>query len=435
MKIKYLMLLMALFASPGVSKTAIAVEPQPTLESLSQQVKSLTQEVRQLRAAQNKTWLDERRVEEVKTLVKEVLADADTRASLLESGMTAGYNNGFFLASEDGNFKLRVLGMIEFRHIYSSRNNSGQDDDESGFEMCRTRLGFKGHVFDPKNQFFIWTGHSSSGTYLPLDIWVKRDLGNGWAVQAGAFKVQFFKEWLISETCQQMVERSPLTSVFGGSYTEGINLLYGNDNFKAVLSLTDGLNQRVTPFTDEETEAFAVTARADYLLTGTWKQTKDAESWVDEPVMIALGGAIHHQVGEYGTTTDEARKLQWTADIQAEFGGWNILAAVVGRKIDQTTAALNQLGMMIQAGVFLTPDFELTASYAWGDSDVSGEEDMQILSMGFNKFFNKHALKISGDFGYALNPVSNTFAKQGWQVDAADEDGQLLTRLQLQLLF
>lgn len=415
--------------------TVLATEPQPTIEALFQQINELKAEVRELRAAQDQSWLNERRVEEVRSLVKEVLADADTRASLLENSLTAGYNNGFFMASEDGNFKLRVLGMIEFRYVYAGRQNSGQDDGESGFDMCRTRFGFKGHVFDPKTEFFIWTGHGSTCAYLPLDIWIKRDLGHGFAVQAGVFKVQFFKEWLISETSLQMVERSPLTVVFGGSYTEGVNLFYSKDNLKAVVSINDGLDKRASAFTDEEAEVMAVTSRVDYLLTGSWKQTADAESWVDEPTMIVVGGAIHHQVGEYGTTTDEARTLQWTVDVQAEFGGWNILAAVVGNQIDQTSVTKHQLGVLVQAGVFLKPDFEITGSYVWGDSDVAGESEMQIVSIGFNKFFNKHALKISGDLGYALNPVSTTFAKQGWQVDAADEDGQLLTRIQVQLLF
>ncbi|HAI12134.1 MAG TPA: hypothetical protein DCM28_10555 [Phycisphaerales bacterium] len=414
---------------------AKAQESQPTVQSLYKQIQSLTDEVRELRATQNQTWLSERRAEEAKILVKDVLNDANTRASMMENSMTAGYHNGFFLASEDGNFKLRILGMIEARYVHASRENSGGDNDEGGFDICRTRFGFKGHILNPQTQFFIWTGHSATGSYIPLDVWIKRDLGDGWAVQAGAFKVQFFKEWLISETSLQMIERSPLTSVFGGSYTEGINLLYGDDRFKAVVSLNDGLNQRVSNFTAEDAEAVALTTRVDYLLTGSWNQAKDTEAWTDEPTMIAIGGALHYEVGEYGTTTDEARTLQWTADIQAEFGGWNIFAAVVGNQIDDTTTKLNQLGVLIQAGMFLTPDFELTSSYAWGDSDIAGEEEMQILSIGFNKFFNRHALKLSGDLGYSLNAIPSTFAKQGWQVDNVDEDGQILARAQLQLLF
>ena len=49
-------------------------------------------------------WMTEERAEEVRSLVRDVLADADTRASLLQSGMTAGYDDGFMIGSTDGNF-------------------------------------------------------------------------------------------------------------------------------------------------------------------------------------------------------------------------------------------------------------------------------------------------------------------------------------------
>ena len=39
----------------------------------------------ELETKQSQSWLEGQRVEEVKRLVREVLADADTRASLLES--------------------------------------------------------------------------------------------------------------------------------------------------------------------------------------------------------------------------------------------------------------------------------------------------------------------------------------------------------------
>ena len=41
------------------------------------------------------TWLTEQRADEIRGLVQDVLADADTRASLLQSGTSAGYDDGF----------------------------------------------------------------------------------------------------------------------------------------------------------------------------------------------------------------------------------------------------------------------------------------------------------------------------------------------------
>ena len=75
--------------------------------------------IAELAASQNmesRTWLSTQRAEEVKELVREVLADADMRASLLE-GSSAGHNGDhFFLSNDDGSFLLMVGGQIQIRH-------------------------------------------------------------------------------------------------------------------------------------------------------------------------------------------------------------------------------------------------------------------------------------------------------------------------------
>ena len=50
--------------------------------------------VAELKAASDDDWLTERRAQEIRGLVEDVLADADTRASLLQDGMTAGLGSG-----------------------------------------------------------------------------------------------------------------------------------------------------------------------------------------------------------------------------------------------------------------------------------------------------------------------------------------------------
>lgn len=62
----------------------------------NQHLQDLRDEVAQLRANQREVWLDEHRAGEIKTLIRDVLADADLRASLV--------GKKFYLASEDGGF-------------------------------------------------------------------------------------------------------------------------------------------------------------------------------------------------------------------------------------------------------------------------------------------------------------------------------------------
>ncbi len=88
-------------------------------EDLQQRLDAAEAKITELSASQNAEWLTEQRAEQVRGLVQDVLADADTRASLQGSGMTAGYNNGFVISSNDGNWMLRVNGLMQNRWVLS----------------------------------------------------------------------------------------------------------------------------------------------------------------------------------------------------------------------------------------------------------------------------------------------------------------------------
>ena len=96
----------------------VRADATPGSSDLGAEIAALKSRIAQLEGEQGQTWLNERRAEEVKSLVKEVLADADTRASLLAEGATAGHDGGhFWVGSADGSFLLRVSGIIQIRHV------------------------------------------------------------------------------------------------------------------------------------------------------------------------------------------------------------------------------------------------------------------------------------------------------------------------------
>jgi hypothetical protein len=99
------------------------------------QIAELKQELAELKQQNGQDWLTEQRSSEIRGIVQDVLADADTRTSLQSSGAMAGYNNGFFLASPDGNFSLKVGGQIQIRWVM---NNAKDKNTLYGFENRRT---------------------------------------------------------------------------------------------------------------------------------------------------------------------------------------------------------------------------------------------------------------------------------------------------------
>ena len=51
--------------------------------------------------------------------MQDVLADAKTHGTFMDSGLQAGYKNGFFIQTDDDKFKLVANGYIQFRYVFS----------------------------------------------------------------------------------------------------------------------------------------------------------------------------------------------------------------------------------------------------------------------------------------------------------------------------
>ncbi|MCL4209453.1 MAG: hypothetical protein HRU76_10935 [Phycisphaeraceae bacterium] len=414
--------------------------------SLRQRVAELEARLAELKQTSTHHWLTEQRAADIRALVQDVLADADTRASLLQGGGTAGWDNGFFLASADGNFRLNLKGLVQVRYVFNHQDDDAEDSSRGGFESRRTKLIFTGHVVDPSWIYKVQGNFSSMGGGFVLeDAFIGKALGNGWTFLAGQVKVPMQREFLVENYDQLPVERSLVDAEFNAGRTQGAAIDYRGDWLHFTFGYTDGhtaTGGTNAPALAYDTE-YSLTARAEVLLAGSWDQFADLTSWKGEEFGFMLGGGIHYQDGEYGTAADEIEALQWTVDASLEFGGANLLAYVVGRHLDSTTIDLDQYGFVIQGGFFVTDDVELFARYEWGDDDISSE-DLSIVTVGFNKYFSRQQLRWSCDVGYGLNEVSATWgdgllgtggAGAGWRTDASDNDGQIVFRTQLQLKF
>lgn len=411
---------------------------------------ALEAEVAALRADRDAP-LDAERSEELRRLVGEMVADADARASLLQSGMTAGYDNGFMIGSTDGNFSLTLNGLAQVRYIFNQQSNSPTDDDRGGFENTRTRLTFSGHVVDPSWLYVIQGNFdgTESGTFELQDAYIAKAFDNGLIFAAGQLRVPMTREFLVDEGRQLAVERSLMDAEFGARRTQGVALIHAGETIKLTGAFTDGhpgpngSESMNTPWVTEDTE-WSLTGRIEGLLAGTWAQFDQFTSPRGNETGFLLGGAVHWQQSESGTATDEIQVLQWTLDASAQFDGWNLYAAVVGRHLSEAVD-LDQYGFVIQGGFYLTDDWELYARYEWGDDDdYSGGDDLSIITAGFNRYFAGQTLKWTSDFGYALNEVTATWGDgflgvggrySGWRTDAPGEDGQWVLRTQLQLMF
>lgn len=415
---------------------------------------ALLERIEQLEAAVARLELEqgwsltEARAQQIRELVEDVLADATSRSSLQSSGMTAGWDKGFFLSSPDGNFRLRLRGYLQVRYIYNHRNDppEGADASQMGFENSRTQLFFEGYVLDPTWQYRIQGEFSpSAGSFVLLDGWIRKQFENGFALVAGQGRVPFMREFLVVETAQLAVDRSIVHAEFSAFRSQGIIGEWQGDAVRLAVMFNDGTQRTGGANTawNRDNVRWAVAGRGEVKLAGDWSQFDAFSSWRGDAFGALIGFAGLYQSAQNQPDTDQPDIGSWTADLTLDFGGANLFVAGVGRTLDPSMGRSDQFGLVAQGGVFLLDALELFARYEWGDSGDDAP-DLSVITVGANVFFNRNGLKWTTDIGYGINPVSPFWASGlygagtssiGWLPDAPDEDGQVVVRTQLQLMF
>jgi len=410
------------------------------LAQLRQANTQLQQQVASMQTAENINWLNERRAQEVKAMIHEVLADADTRSSLAEGGMTAGYNKGFFLASEDGKFRLNLGGQIQFRYIATLRDNSGGDDFENGFQLRRTKLRATGHIGDPRIGFAVVTAYDrNTGAAALEEVKLTYKISDTLTFEAGRFKSPFMREELTSSSRQLAVERSYFNEVFTAGFTEGVGLVWTpTDKLRVSAMLNDGFRQGETStskdFHNDDTD-MGVAARVDYKLAGKWSQQADTSSWKGDDFAAFAGAAVYYDKSDAGHANGYNYEIGYTADVMIQNKGLGIFGAVAGYNVDGDDGStdLDAWGAMLQISYMVIPDkFEpfIRGEYM----KFNSEDETRLLTAGFNYYLNKHNAKFTLDAVWAMDAIGSQ-AGLGLLGDAAGQDNQLAIRGQFQLQF
>jgi hypothetical protein len=118
---------------------------------------------------------------------------------------TAGYDDGFFLRSEDGKFKLKIGGRLESRFTYSSPTGS---PDVTSFSISRARLLLSGNVL-AKEMKYKFQADFGKGMPSLKDYYGDYAFVPGWLnLRAGQFKKPLSRDQITSAPDFQFNERS-----------------------------------------------------------------------------------------------------------------------------------------------------------------------------------------------------------------------------------
>jgi hypothetical protein len=454
------------------------------------EIAQLKAEVATLKSQNGDKWLTEERAAEIKSLVKDVLADSETRTSLQGSGATSGYNNGFFISSADGNFKLNLSLLAQARFTWNyqpgenispdSTNGTGDGVSTWAFENRRTQMAFSGNVVDPSWTYMARLNYGSAiDPYTPFagevvlqDAWVNKDFGNGVGLKVGQFKSPFMAESLRNDGAQLTAERSVVDYIFSGGYTQGIMLNYTQDMFRAMGSYNNGPRAQNGTWSTGSNNSISLSGRAEFKAMGSWAQFDNETSLKSDESGLVIGAAIQYYnnrginvEGQYnpsvasiiygdttGLTTTGA--VDWTADATFKSGGMNLSAAFVGSNASyanngiSTNESFSSYGMVVQGGYRFTDSLEAFGRWEWmniengaatpGGLPASATDVNNILTFGVNVYAGTN-MKWTTQFGISLSDIGSNTADlggAGWNPDAnTSNNDQMNVISQLQIMF
>jgi len=466
-------------ASDAVRRDPATGGDEPTISDLLSRIERLEDdkvriqdELDALHATSGDHWLSEERARQVRLLVEDVLADADTRSSMLQDGSTAGWDGKFFLASPDGRFRLNFGGQIQARWVWSYHDQdftiaqSPGGKYRYGFENSRTKFVVDGHMFTQDLTYKVQMDFGAvqqdrNGTNESVlqDAWIRYLLTNDWALRFGQFKLPYNREHLVDSMYQQVIERSLINESANIDRSQGVELMYAGRNDTVSIALSDGGAFNVTPpqfslpFPNPtantpalslDTE-FAVTARYQHKFAGTWEQFRQMTSPPGDGFALLWGIAGHYQQNSPGTASNVRNHSTWfkaTTDLSVEWGGANLFASFNWDYFDIVGSNSNVFGVVVQGGMYFTEKFEGYARAEFGRFLLNGEalpnaDNLAVITLGGNYYIDGQDVKFSADVGFGLNPINAVWASDtaGWRADATDVRPQIVLRTQFQLLF
>ncbi len=405
--------------------------------------------------------------DEVKATVAQMLNDAETRSSLLAGG-DAGHDGRFFIAG-DG-FRMNIGGLLQFRYVLNFRDEdstagSSNPNDEfvHGFQTRRIKVDLNGEL--NKDWFFrvrLTNDTTSSGSVAYDYAYAGYKFANGWKATWGQFKLPLLREELVSDGKQLAAERSFVNGLFTQGYSQGVEMAYEAETWRAFFAFSDGLNSANTDVNTRQNTPggfglgisgqsdYAFTGRVEFMLSGNWKQFEDFTSAKGSDFGFMVGAAAHYQQSDntnLGTDVDY-ETFRYTADVSLEGDSWNLYGAFIGdhtksRAFGSDSPDFDNFGVVVQGGWRFAENTELFGRWEglFVDNDILGgssENDFHFITFGVNQYYAGHAAKATIDAVWSLNDTTNLGAvlpNTGVGILGQSKSNEVVVRLQFQVMF
>lgn len=420
---------------------------------------------------------DTARVNEIKKVVREVMADADFRESLYPDVTQVGYDHGFYIKSSDEAFLLNISGTMAIRWTGTNRQTENRrlagrqkQDDINGFEVERLFLTFAGHIHTDKltYQITVLGDTDNANRWQTYYAFVNYEVMPEFQIAAGLMDVPQGRQFLTWDSNLQFCDRSMVEEAFALGQSIGV-MFHGTlaKRLSYQVGVFNGFaNGADSPSQEQLDTNFAYAARlvGHILGEGISDETdlgysKDPQLDVatsfyynddngdnagpglvySVPDLIRIGRGIGGFATADATGTDY---FGFGADVAFRYRGFSATAEYYMRSVDGDSEfsawerrtrrddATHIQGGYCQVGYFIVPKKVELAARLGGIWDNS-EDNTWEYTFGVNYYpFSSHNFKIQADF----TRIDEAAVTSTW-VNTAQNDEINMFRVQLQAAF
>ena len=437
---KRVILAAAAVAAVGLTGTARAQNAagaaEPTIDQLQAQMRQMQSQINAMEA--------KAAVKQEARTAEEVSTDAAKKsAPITGNQLLAGHKDHFFISSEDGAFTLEPTFQFQFRSVTNLADFNGGGSD--GFEIRRMKFGFQGTAFTPKLEYDFRLAVDRQGGAAVLDnAFIQYEFAPSFSFTVGQWKDIPFHEENVSSSRQLAVDRSLVNEELGGGqtdYVQGVALNFAPKDapYRGTIAYHDGLNTDNTRFFDREGGAagispnYGVSGRAEYALSGDFKQYKDfSRLGGQNKDSLVVGAGADYTAGGRDDIILHSLDISWKP---AAVPKLSVYGAYYGIYRELGAGSAYDFGAEGEVAYLLSEKWEVFGRYDFTRFDsnqrAAGAEDLyHEIDVGLNYYLSKHAAKVTVDAVYLPNGAPGG---SGIGFITSDQD-QFLIRGQFQLL-
>ena len=349
---------------------------------------------------------------------------AEAKAPSQEAGPTSGFHKGFFIASEDGAYKLQVGALLMARYTYESLDGPSDRTDVSNFSIPRARLILKGNAFTKSLTYKLQADFGKGGAALK-DLYLDYAfIPHVLQLRAGQWKRPFSRQLITSASKLELVDRALTDSAFGAGRDIGVALhndYESSPGFEWALGVFNGTGEKghlsgsveVDPATGEGSitsgkfnnvpDMFNPTLVARVGLNhGGIKGYSEADL-EGGPFRIAVGGSV---LVDFDADGNDQSSVKGEVDTIMKVEGFDLSAAGYVASIQDGTdfgdRKLEALGFHAQTGYVIAGRVQPTFRYTLVAPD-GDDNDVQVFEGGVAVYVFDHSFKWVTDFAGILS--------------------------------